>query len=326
MARARRQLVSIADPIALGRGFAAAGGRLATEGFEIAARLHADLREQWTTKPVGLGVAEALAGMVRPKPIRENLVSLAIEAERVGRLAVAGLMLAELRISFGRDADWRAFAGQHLPFGLERAEHLIGAVVHRNSMAYCAKCKAGVRCECSCGVPYIPEVPWEREPAALPEPVHSSSALERALAAIKAEPGKSNRLIAKEIGVADDTVRRARKKYEADRAPDRAPVRVGADGKSYHLPTHSQRHRKAPPPDDGSLANELVIAPLVKFATAYVNTINEFDDRKLRTDFTREDRDAIADTFYSIMNDLGLLAQRFNDVTLEQHQNGGIHQ
>jgi hypothetical protein len=65
-------------------------------------------------------------------------------------------------------------------------------------------------------------------PEAAPEAVPAgATALDRATAAIKAAPEKSNRSIAREIGVSLDTVNRAR-----NRSPDRSP-RIGRDGKTY---------------------------------------------------------------------------------------------
>jgi hypothetical protein len=52
----------------------------------------------------------------------------------------------------------------------------------------------------------------------------------RAVEAIRANPNKSNRAIAAELGVSDMTVKRAR---EASGATFDAPERIGRDGKSY---------------------------------------------------------------------------------------------
>src|SRR5262245_25446855 len=72
-------------------------------------------------------------------------------------------------------------------------------------------------------------------------------ALARALAAIAEHPDKSNRLIAKEIGVDERTVRVARKKLAGDSAiDDSAVARIGVDGRTRHLPGHK------PPPTPNS--------------------------------------------------------------------------
>jgi hypothetical protein len=74
----------------------------------------------------------------------------------------------------------------------------------------CPKCGAHARAGCNCGVVYV-------------------SAGERAAGAVAANPEKSNRAIAADIGVGSNTVRRARPV-----APDGAPEkRTGRDGKNY---------------------------------------------------------------------------------------------
>ena len=74
----------------------------------------------------------------------------------------------------------------------------------------CSKCGAHARAACNCGVEYVP-------------------ARERAAAAVAANPEKSNRAIAGDIGVSEPTVRRARSGASYD-APEK---RVGQDGKNY---------------------------------------------------------------------------------------------
>lgn len=76
----------------------------------------------------------------------------------------------------------------------------------------CSNCGATTSAACPCGVSYVP-------------------AGTRAADAIAADPGKSNRAIAAELGVDEATVRAARKKSGAEYS---APATVvGKDGKSY---------------------------------------------------------------------------------------------
>jgi hypothetical protein len=84
----------------------------------------------------------------------------------------------------------------------------------------CSACGAETDAACDCRVEYKP-------------------AATRAADAIAANPGKSDRAIADDIGVGKDTVRRARKQLAHD-----APVekRIGKDGRTRKLPT------KAPAP------------------------------------------------------------------------------
>lgn len=78
----------------------------------------------------------------------------------------------------------------------------------------CSACGAEGSATCDCGAPYI-------------------AAGARAAAAVAANPGKSDRLIATEIGVNQSTVSRARNKT----TDASAAVRVGKDGKKRKLPT-----------------------------------------------------------------------------------------
>jgi hypothetical protein len=67
----------------------------------------------------------------------------------------------------------------------------------------------------------------------------------RAAEAIKANPQKSDRAIAAELGVGKDTVRRARDQGGAC-APPEAEERVGRDGKSYPAAQPSRQRRGVP--------------------------------------------------------------------------------
>lgn len=91
----------------------------------------------------------------------------------------------------------------------------------------CTGCGSETNATCNCGKPYLP-------------------AKRRAAEAIAANPQKSNRAIAEEIGVSEFSVRDARKSG----AMDHAPEREGRDGKIYHLPQRQER-------DEASVEAEL---------------------------------------------------------------------
>jgi hypothetical protein len=97
------------------------------------------------------------------------------------------------------------------------------AVVHlrRPSIALleCSSCGATADASCNCGAPYVP-------------------ARERAAAAVAANPEKSDRAIAADIGVSHPTVAKARKT-----TGNNLPVdgRVGMDGKVRKLPDQRAR-------------------------------------------------------------------------------------
>jgi hypothetical protein len=158
------------------------------------------------------------------------LIEHAVAFERAGRHITAAAALAKLRERHAAlsptdlpadEQRWPDFARKHVPLPPERIDELIGGMVHRGGLLQCTKCGVGTICACGCGVPYLVE---RRDWTA------SGTALERAAAAITAHPAKSNRAIAKEIGVSDQTVRRARRQFEEsarDVALDHAPSRDG---------------------------------------------------------------------------------------------------
>lgn len=82
----------------------------------------------------------------------------------------------------------------------------------------CSSCGAKADASCNCGAPYIP-------------------AGERAKKAVEANPEKSDRAIAAELGVGKDTVRRAR---EATGAHAPVDERIGLDGKVRRLPIRAE--------------------------------------------------------------------------------------
>jgi hypothetical protein len=75
----------------------------------------------------------------------------------------------------------------------------------------CSACGATTEATCDCGAPYLP-------------------ASQRAAEAIAANPERSDRAIAAEIGVGKNTVMRARQSAGPDGPPEK---RIGQDGKSY---------------------------------------------------------------------------------------------
>ena len=85
----------------------------------------------------------------------------------------------------------------------------MNAQLETNTLMVCTACGAEAKASCACGVGYMPKAV-------------------RAAEAIKANPEKSDRAIAEELGVSDMTVGRARKQVQHDVAPEK---RVGLDGK-----------------------------------------------------------------------------------------------
>lgn len=95
-----------------------------------------------------------------------------------------------------------------------RHQTVIQMAVQRLS---CTGCGAEAHASCNCGKPYVP-------------------AKQRAAEAIAANPQKSNRAIADEIGTSHTTVQRAREEAGTDVPPERE----GRDGKVYRLPVRQE--------------------------------------------------------------------------------------
>ena len=92
-----------------------------------------------------------------------------------------------------------------------KAETIIAMSVQQ---LVCTGCGSEANATCSCGKPYVPKK-------------------QRAADAVKANPRKSNVAIAEELGVSDETVRRAREELGSTYVEGE---REGRDGKVYHFP------------------------------------------------------------------------------------------
>jgi hypothetical protein len=205
------------------------------------------------------------------QPSLVEMAERVVAFERSGRWIAAAMGLAVLRRRYEEldredlptdQRTWADFVEKHLQslVPAERVNDLLGRMLHRNSMLRCVKCGAEARCECSCGRPYVGENQgWAMgvQPTPISEPAKAPTALDRALAAIEADPDRSDRAIAAEIGVDHKTVAKARKsledqeidEMEAD-SPDDSPVgRVGRDGRRRKLPGKARPLAPIAPPD-----------------------------------------------------------------------------
>jgi hypothetical protein len=161
---------------------------------------HPDLRLSIETEPVP-------TRMPPPQlPTLSERIALIIQWEAAGKNIHAALGLAHLQQDLGLDEPgWEIFVREHFPFSLARADELIGRMVRRGGLLLCSKCGAEALPQCTCGAPYH----WEHQLAPTASQT-GQSALERALDAVAASPRKPLRVIAREIGVSHETVRRAR--------------------------------------------------------------------------------------------------------------------
>jgi hypothetical protein len=108
---------------------------------------------------------------------------------------------------------WETFAAKHVPLPVELVAELLGRGVFAGGPISCTQCGARSKAVCACGAPYLSQHKWIVPPE---EPVPAPpNALDRAMAAVKAQPEKSNRELAAEIGVGHQTVGRARKRLQA---------------------------------------------------------------------------------------------------------------
>jgi hypothetical protein len=208
-----------------------AARKQSAEGQAIVEQLRRDLAKRPRPRSVPV---------IRKPPTEPSLIAMVehiLKAEREDRPVVAALGLVKLREVY-EDLDtragdsWEEFVTKYLgpALGLNRIDELIGWMVHRGELLRCTRCSAEAKAGCACGQPYVGAHRW-----AAPAAPKERTALERAAAAVAANPEKSNRAIAEEIGVGDQTVRRAREKVRSamghgavDGAVD---MRVGRDGR-----------------------------------------------------------------------------------------------
>lgn len=206
------------------------------------------------------------------------IVETIMRYDRAGRSIAVSLGLARLRARHEASCSelpvelqsWDDFVANHIPLPATRVNELIGRIVHSGEMR-CTSCGVKTFSRCGCAAPYIGAHRWAmqlKEPAPTTPREKASPAFDHALAAVTAHPEKSNRALAAEIGVAEPTVRRARRQLEAsanDDAPDDAPDRrIGRDGHSYpahKVPTAEQLAVNSfafvePHPDVGNAVQE----------------------------------------------------------------------
>jgi hypothetical protein len=153
-----------------------------------------------------------------------GMIEQITQAEARGRPVLAALGLARLREfheATNPTEPWPDFARKNVPLARERVDELIGRMVHRGALLRCTKCGTTAMCPCGCGAPYVSEHAWANT-----DPLTKATALERAAAAVAAHPEKSNRAIAREIGLSFETVRKARaatKAAAAELSPELSP-------------------------------------------------------------------------------------------------------
>jgi hypothetical protein len=91
----------------------------------------------------------------------------------------------------------------------------------------CSGCGSEANATCNCGKPYVPAKVQAKE-------------------RVEANPEKSNRAIAAELGIGEATVRRAR--AETTAPDDAVDERIGLDGKTRRMPV-----RDEPPPSEDEI-------------------------------------------------------------------------
>lgn len=111
----------------------------------------------------------------------------------------------------------------------------------------CSSCGAEANASCDCGKPYVP-------------------AKARAAEAIKANPEKSDRAIAADLGIGNATVSRARR--ESGVSDDTPEVRIGQDGKSYPAKPRTPRGFYDEPDDEPESPENHITAYWLRIDTA----------------------------------------------------------
>jgi hypothetical protein len=146
----------------------------------------------------------------------------------------------------------------------------------------CTQCGAEAFASCNCHKPYHPR--------------------EIAAKAIAANPGKSNRAIADEIGVGKDTVRRARESGGAHAPTDR----IGRDGKTYPVKTtEPERPFIQVAPSKKMIAMILAAPPspdLKKIREAYV-CVEQADDKAVMRAALRRLTHIATDLFFRLQDE-----------------------
>lgn len=117
----------------------------------------------------------------------------------------------------------------------------------------CSSCGATADAACNCGVPYVP-------------------AGQRAKEAVKANPGKSDRAIAKEIKVSAPTVGKARREVQTTVKDFTVEARTGLDGKTRKVPV------KAVARQEERAANIKQINGFIRSMQSYSDFVADFEE------------------------------------------------
>lgn len=99
-------------------------------------------------------------------------------------------------------------------------KHIATVIPLSVNLYACVKCGAETHANCNCGQPYLPKAGRARQ-------------------AVDANPQKSNRALAAELGVDEKTVRNART------ADNSAVERTGLDGKTRRLPIRAEEDERS---------------------------------------------------------------------------------
>jgi DNA-binding transcriptional MocR family regulator len=132
----------------------------------------------------------------------------------------------------------------------------------------CTGCGAEVNANCNCGVVYVPKA-------------------QRAADAIKANPEKSDRAIAKEIGASPTTVGKAREQLSTTGQLEDRP-RTGLDGKTRKMP---EKKRASETPLPGSKEYERDKAECIRLARNAEDAERKLAEFKAATAKARQERE-----------------------------------
>ena len=157
----------------------------------------------------------------------------------------------------------------------------------------CSSCGASANASCNCGVAYVP-------------------AGKRAETAVRKSPSKSDRAIAKELGVGSNTVRRAR-----STAPNGAVgKRIGLDGKTRKLP-YTPRIQA-----DVDTEVNLLHRELQKFSTAFQEKARNWLRKYPKA--SKDAKNCLTNILWIAADDFNCLAQEIDGRPCEGPRPGAL--
>jgi hypothetical protein len=230
-----------------------------------------------------------LQGRHREELSLGEMIGRIVAAEGRGGLIAAGLGLIALKRRHAQalpgelgeeERTWEDLVGRHFRFSVERAEELMGALLHRGGVMRCTGCGTEQKCLCGCGVAYWPErAEKPRDEIVTKSPAGRKAIGDRAMTGA-------------------ERMRRSRERRKAQAAA--APIEIPRARLPKALAqTHYGQEVEA---------NDF-IRPLLEFTVSYCNSLENYH----RRNFSPEDCEVLMETLHERANELHKVAQTFLD-------------